>query len=353
MRLLLYNGSMSTHKVEIIKIVNELHPNADRLSLVKVHGWQVVVGKDEFIDGSLAVYVPPEYVVSITPGDVAKNVITASTLEMLSRNCRIVDAKNPSGEGYVHGYRIKVKKFRGEWSQGLLLKAPSDVQEGDDVMQLLGIGYYEPPMESSFAGEAGAAPEIPVPKYDIESLAQFNTVIVPGTQVVVTEKIHGAQSRFVYDGSQFYCGSKHEWKKESPSSIWWRTLEMIPNLKSWLKEHPRVVVLGEIYGSGVQDLHYGLKNKDIHFSAFDIWDKQFLSYEKARAISGNLPWVPVLFQGPYEEGAIKRLAEGTSTVTRADHIREGVVVRTKEELTSPTLGRIVLKVISNAYLERA
>ncbi len=128
---------------------------------------------------------------------------------------------------------------------------------------------------------------------------------------------------------------------------------MIPGLKTWLKEHPKMVVLGEIYGSGVQDLHYGLKNKDIHFAAFDIWDKQFLSYENARAISSSLPWVPVLFQGPYEENAIKKLADGASTITRADHIREGVVVRTKEELTNPILGRIVLKVISNAYLERA
>ncbi|MES2199556.1 MAG: hypothetical protein V4489_05270 [Chlamydiota bacterium] len=201
---------MSTHKIEIIKIENKSHPNADRLSLVKVHGWQVVVGKDEFIDGSLAVYIPPEYVVPINPEGVAKSIITGSTLDMLSRNCKIVDAKNPSKEGYVHGYRIKVKKFRGEWSQGLLLKAPEDAHEGDDVMQSLGIGYYEPPIESSFAGEAGAPPEIPVPKYDIESLAQFNTAITPGTQVIITEKIHGAQSRFVYDGSQFHCGSKSQ-----------------------------------------------------------------------------------------------------------------------------------------------
>lgn len=341
---------MSTHKVEIIKIKKELHPNADRLSLVKVHGWQVVVGKDEFPEGSLAVYIPPEYVIPIEPEN--KEVIPDSTLDMLSRNCRIVDARHPSGDGYIRGYRIKVKKFRGEWSQGLLLKAPENAQEGDDVMLSLGIGYYEPPMDSSFSGEADTPPEIPVPKYDIESLAQFNTSIAPGTEVVITEKIHGAQSRFVYDGTRFYCGSKNEWKKEGPTSIWWRVLELIPGMKDWLKKHPKVVLFGEIYGSGVQDLHYGLKNKDIHFAAFDIWDKRYLTYEDARAISENLPWVPVLYQGPYDENAVKKLAEGVSTIKNADHVREGVVVRTKDELTDPMLGRVVLKVISNDYLER-
>jgi hypothetical protein len=36
---------MSTHKVEVVRITLESHPNADRLALVHIHGWQVVVGE--------------------------------------------------------------------------------------------------------------------------------------------------------------------------------------------------------------------------------------------------------------------------------------------------------------------
>ena len=89
---------MSTHKVEVVRITLESHPNADRLALVHIHGWQVVVGKDEFINGTLGVYIAPDYVVPQEPDEIAKAVILPSTLEMLSRNCKLVDARHPSGE---------------------------------------------------------------------------------------------------------------------------------------------------------------------------------------------------------------------------------------------------------------
>lgn len=344
---------MSTHKVEVVKIVNQNHPNADKLALVHIHGWQVVVGKTEFGDDSLGVYIAPDYVVPLNLNDTAKTIITDSTMEMLARNCKLVDARHPSGAGYIKGYRIKVKKFRGEWSQGLLLRAPEGVHVGQDVLQLLGIGYYEPPIETTTGGEADVAPTIPAPKFDVESLAQFNEVIAPGTQVVVTEKLHGAQARFLYDGTRFHCGSKNEWKMEGPLSLWWRALESAPGVKNWLVEHPGLVVYGEIYGSGVQDLGYGLKNRDIQFAVFDIWDtNRFLTYDEAKAIAGNLHWVPELYRGPYNEAAIKALVDGQSLIARADHLREGVVIRTEKELKDATLGRIILKVVSNAYLER-
>ncbi|EKE08269.1 MAG: hypothetical protein ACD_17C00257G0002 [uncultured bacterium] len=37
----------------------------------------------------------------------------------------------------------------------------------------------------------------------------------------------------------------------------------------------------------------------------------------------------------------------------AEHLKEGIVIRTFNELKDPLLGRIVLKAVSNTYLERA
>jgi hypothetical protein len=52
------------HKVRVVRI-NEIlvHPNADRLAIVKVLGYQVVVGKEDFKVGDLAYFVPPDSVV--------------------------------------------------------------------------------------------------------------------------------------------------------------------------------------------------------------------------------------------------------------------------------------------------
>jgi len=51
---------MSTHVVEVVKIKKENHPNADSLSIVKVRGWQCVVRTDDWEDGQLAAYIPPD-----------------------------------------------------------------------------------------------------------------------------------------------------------------------------------------------------------------------------------------------------------------------------------------------------
>jgi RNA ligase (TIGR02306 family) len=345
---------MSTHKVEVVRVRPEKHPDADRLSLVKVHGWQVIVGKDEFKEGQLGVYLAPDYVVPLEPSEVARSVIRDSTLAMLAKNCKVVDGRAPCREGYVRGYRIKVKKFRGEWSQGLLLQAPEGVKEGDDLMSLLDIGYYEPPLDMMTGGETEEKPpEISAPKFDVESLFQYNTALEPGTGVVVSEKIHGAQARFLFEGTRFFCGSKNEWKKEHAASLWWRALNETKGLKEWLQKHPEKVIYGEIYGSGVQDLAYGLKNRDIRLCIFDIWDKDhFLPYDEAKSLAETLPWVPELYRGPYSESILKPLIDGESQLHQANHLREGIVIRTLDELKDPNLGRVILKVVSNAYLER-
>lgn len=38
----------STHKVEIVKVKFEVHPNADKLLIGKVFGYSCVVGKNEW-----------------------------------------------------------------------------------------------------------------------------------------------------------------------------------------------------------------------------------------------------------------------------------------------------------------
>jgi hypothetical protein len=49
---------------------------------------------------------------------------------------------------------------------------------------------------------------------------------------------------------------------------------------------------------------------------------------------------------------VKELAEGQSAWPGADHMREGCVVSPIVERNDHSIGRVILKAVSNAYLEK-
>jgi len=159
---------MSSHSCDVVEVKLEEHPNADALSIVRVGGYQCVVRTEDWQDGDLGVYIPPD---SIVPD--------AEQFAFLG------DHK-----------RIKARKFRGMYSQGLLIPAPAGAKAGDDLMEQLGIMHYEPPLPMSTGGEDAKAPEGHFPVYDVENFNKFNSILQPHDEVVITEKIHGASARY-------------------------------------------------------------------------------------------------------------------------------------------------------------
>ena len=66
-------------------------------------------------------------------------------------------------------------------------------------------------------------------------------------------------------------------------------------------------------------------------------------------------WEPVIYKGPFLPASVLPLADGITTTTStvpAPHIREGIVIRPVEEREARNLGRVQLKVVSNAFLEK-
>ena len=61
-------------------------------------------------------------------------------------------------------------------------------------------------------------------------------------------------------------------------------------------------------------------------------------------------WVPLLYQGPYDEAKIKELVEGKSAVD-GKTLREGIVISSATERTVGGLGRARLKLKSMKFLE--
>lgn len=333
---------MSTHAVEIVQLGDVIPiPDTDTLGTTMVWGWQCVVKRSEFRKGDLAVYVPPDF------------EVPTSRLEF-------------SFLGPKERCRIKVRKLRGQISQGLLIPlspALTGLPVGTNVMDLLGITRYEPPEPLSTGGQFERGPSgVYAPKFDVESYQRYRHLIPEGTPVIITEKLHGANARFVWGSGdsldaqnyRMFCGSRNHWMQQDPSNLWWRALSLHPAIETWCRANPGNVLYGEVFGQ-VQDLKYGAPQNAIYFRAFaatcatGYWPYGTLLRSLDRV--GVMP-APVLYLGPFLEASTMELAEQNSSILGAQHEREGVVIVPLDGRESPEIGRVALKIVSNRYLGR-
>lgn len=314
-----------THKVEIVRIAVVAHPNADKLEIARIFGFTCCVGKGQFVDGQLAAYVQPD---------------------------SVVDSSRPEFEFLKGHERIRVKRLRGVISMGLLLPAPDGMQEGDDAAEFFGVTHYEPGMVQSMSEEMEPPPSgIYVPKYDVESMYRFRHLFEDGEEVVATEKIHGANSRFLFHEDRMWCGSRGEWKKPNDGNMWWRTLKGHPWIEEFCRAHSGDVIYGEVFGN-VQSLKYGAGPSDVYFRAFDILRAgEWLGNDEFESLLEPSQRVPIIYRGPFNFDKLVALSDGKSTL--ADHIREGIVVRPVQERRDDHIGRVQFKLVSNTYLQEA
>ncbi|MFA6049736.1 MAG: RNA ligase (ATP) [Candidatus Paceibacterota bacterium] len=342
---------MSIHEVKVVKITEILpHPNADTLELIPVWGYTCAVRKDTHKVGDLAVYVEPDYEVPLD----------RSEFSFLSK---------PGKTRARH--RIAVKRLRGMYSQGLLIPAPEGAQEGDNLMEALGITRYEPPEEMMVKGAfAEKGPEFTTPKYDLENHKKYKDLLVLGEAVILTAKIHGTNARYVWAEDRMWCGSRTQWKMkpgtmanfgkdqepiEVKANAWWNALEQNPWIETWCKANPGVVLYGEVYGPQVQrGFHYGLPNNKLGFAVFDIFrDGRWVPNAEFSSdpIYTSINFVPTVYSGPYDPDVVDALAEVSETFNGAGHVREGLVIKVVNERWNYNIGRVALKHVSNRYLE--
>jgi len=331
---------MSTFTVEIVKILEVVkHPNADKLDLVKVKGWQVVAQSGQYAAGDSTFYCP----------------IDAVLPQWLSDKMDVTK--------YLSRQRVRTARLRGEYSQGLLIplgmiplgKVRLPIGVGDNYAEEFGITKYDPPVPINMSGLV--APHNPdFPKYtDIENIKNFPDVLQEGEEVVITEKIHGTNFRVGVVGGELMVGS-HNWPlKETEGNLYWRVVREHPEIEValrtyWADTGKNIILFGEVYGKGIQKvLDYGASKPEVRF--FDIMTEgtyRDTEYLKLWLNLNKLKAVPHLFSGPWSWSELKYLADGESML--AKHIKEGFVVRPKYEKDEYKLGRVILKHISEAYL---
>lgn len=324
---------MSTHSVNVIEIKEvRRHENADRLEIVPVNGWQAVVKAGQFKPGDRAVYIEPDYTVPTARQE----------FSFLAKEGR-------------ERHRLKAVRLRGALSYGLLIPVPDDVTDaeiGDNVMERLGIERYEPPVKLAGSDELppGEWPVGYASVFDVEALQKYPALLQSGEPVIVTEKIHGANARYIWTNEKFYIGSRMRWLKPDVSHAWRQAADNDPRIEAWCSAHPGVVLYGEIYGP-VQSLKYNTPNR-VAFAAFAASNKGEWVETATLLDDETLPTVPVVYRGPFDAGYILPLAESDSELM-AGHMREGIVIVPERERRHKEIGRVALKHISNRYWESA
>jgi RNA ligase len=370
----------SHHQVNVLRIGEiRVHPNADKLEIIPIEGYQAVVGKGQFKIGDLAYYIPPD---SIVPPKAEYEFLWKGPLE---------------GEVPVRRRRITAKKLRGEWSEGLLMPVTGllrCVSEGEDIAGLLGIEHYNPEEDPApvvgdskirrkkipttwrgwvnyfkmlLRGERREGGPVGLPVYDVEAYKKYTNIFEPGERVIVSEKIHGSNARYSYRegpawlgryapwAGHMYAGSRNLWKALDSTCAWRRALTDNPWIEKWCRAHPGYALYGEITPTQ-KNYDYGSKDK-VRFFLFDIRtpEGEWMSLTDIDELTDGdswRNWVPLLYDGPFNLDIIKRKVDGPSAVVGAKHIREGVVIRTEPNRTAHHLGRVQLKIVSNEFLDK-
>ena len=344
---------MATFESRVYALGIQPHPNADRLELAAIGGFRSVVGKGTYVDGDLAAYIPEGA------------VCPAWVIEELGLEGKLAGSKRN---------RVKAVKLRGVLSQGLVYPVRDGrirgqaVAEGDDVTALLELVKYEPPVPIAMQGEVVPASGATV-HYDIENIKKYPHEFQDGEPVLVTEKLHGSWCCLGWHPEH---GAVVTSKGMSDKGLRLLINDANANnlyVRAW-KTHQAafeqaqarfagagqpIYVLGEVYGRGVQDLHYGEPNPA--FAVFDVYvgapgEGRYLGARELRDTLRDLfTFVPLLYEGPFSEAVLLEHTDG-ATALGGKHVREGVVVRPVDERESVEFGRVILKNVSGDYLTR-
>jgi RNA ligase (TIGR02306 family) len=345
---------MTRKLARIVQIDNILpHTNADTLELAIVGGWQVVVKKDQFKTGDLAIYCEID------------SFIPTRIVPYLTR-----EGYEPKVFNNVQGERLRTIKLRGELSQGLLIVYPSAVypfhpsttEIDTDLTEFLGIQKWEAPENLNIGGQAkGSFPSF-IPKTDQERCQNLVRKIKESydneEDFEVTTKLDGSSMTvFINNGEVGVCSRNQQLKLEDNENNAFVKTTIKSGLIEWLQHHntQNIAIQGELMGPGIQ----GNKEKftDYKFFVFDVFDidaKEYITAEKRRnliyALITNgvaINHIPVLHNNfkltelPSSDIIhVINMADGKSI--NAQH-REGIVFKSNQQQFS-------FKSISNQWL---
>lgn len=332
-------------KMASIRKIDSISPieGADAIEVATVGGWKVVIKKDEFSVGDLAIYCEID---SWIPTELAP---------FLSKG------KEPREFEGVKGERLRTVKLRGQISQGLLLNRivaldrVGEIHEGMDVSELLNIRKWEMPIPVQLAGQVKGNFPSSIPKTDQERIQnlvdEITTAIRSGLKFEITEKLEGSSMTcYLIDGEFGVCSRNMDLKRDENNTFWATAIaEDIEGKMRRVNSKSNFAIQGELIGPGIQGNIYKLSKPEFH--VFDIYDINIGDWVKPEVRQKivqtmGLKHVPVVANnGSLTElenvQGILKFAEGKSWLYPTE--REGLVFKEMN-------GGRTFKAISNKYL---
>jgi RNA ligase (TIGR02306 family) len=335
-----------------------------------VNGWNAITKKGEYKVDDLVVVATTDAVIPVDLSDLM------------------------GVTGYLRkGQRVRTVKLRGVYSECLIVSLKytfkSEISingfvDGQDMMGLLNITKYEPPvkMVQLSGGRKFKYHQNPNFKvyYKFPNQKNVPDMFNNEDEVVISRKLHGTNARYgivrkkklslwdhvkVLFGNQWaafeYVYGSHNVEKGSDSQGFydtdvWKTVSDTYDIRGKLWAHVKdtyepfnltegVVIYGEIYGVGIQkNYDYGLT--DVKFVGFDVEvDSEYQPYinETVHFDCLQLPQVELLYQGNWNiEEQDKYVFGNFIEGTKVPH--EGIVVKS---VTGDR--RKVSKVINHDY----
>lgn len=334
-------------KLASVRVIKDIvpHPNADKLELALVDGWQVVVVKDKHKKGEKVVYFEID---SLLP--------CKECFSFLHASCYASNSWVPDG----YGYRIRTAKLRKEISQGLVMGLSELFEEdfnppvGTDLTEILGVLKWESPISIYTQGMArGNFPSF-IPKTDQERVQNIYKDVVGNASLwEMSLKLDGSSmTAYVKSGEVGVCSRNLELKLEDNADNAFVDAFIRYNLEESLKAFyattkRSIAIQGELMGPKIQgnreEFH---KNLFFVYDVYDIDRGTYLSQKERLWIVNNFDLVSVpiidniyLMGMPLED--ILALADRPSLV---HPVAEGVVFK---NISNPELS---FKAISNKYL---
>lgn len=324
-------------KLATIARINDINPieGADAIEVATVRGWKVVVKKGEYNVGDLCIYCEID---SILP--------EKEEFEFL-RNSK---------------FRIRTVRLRGQVSQGICFPVSiletTNLNEGDDVTELIGVTKYEPPIPANLAGKMkGYFPSHSV-KTDEERIQNL-TVELPELSKYVyfaTEKLDGSSVTYYLKDNVFGVCSRNLDLIETDDNTFWKVARQ-EKIEEKMREFAKANSItnfnlqGEVIGEGIQKNKYKLKGQTVRFfRSFNIDNFEFFAYEDFISMIKEMglitvPIVEIDVVIPDTVDDLLAFAEGKSALNKNTE-REGIVFVS----SGGTNGRISFKVISNKFL---
>lgn len=218
----------------------------------------VVWAKGKFKEGETVLYIAEA---SLLPQDLIKELGLEGRLAGSKKN------------------RVKALKLRKVYSEGLIMKDTIKNSEGEPLEDEyldrgLKIRKYIPKVPTSLSGAVFNLGTEHVGNFEVRK--DYENIYEDALVVSVTEKLHGTNIRigkvdFSHDdlfgekNNIYVCskglGNKGQVFKNSVDNAYTKMFKKYQ--KAFEALNPGEYVVAEVYGSGIQDLHYGLEEPDL------------------------------------------------------------------------------------------